>query len=129
MGFRSNFITEDMHYEVPQWFCDKYPDHWIWRNHEGKAFTPIAQPYESKFYNSLNDTEIFQDIQKVLVEQKELNGDSDPGLVLILIHECGGITRVTITPTSISGREPVGWKDVESVGHDYCYGCSSKEGH
>lgn len=126
MGFRSNFITEDMGgVEVPSWFVQKYPKHKDWYNPEnGRHYFPIVQPWESKFYDALADTEIFQDIQKILRERTE----SYPvKVVLILLHECDGITRVEITKDSIRGNEPVEWKTVEHVEHDYCYGCSDIE--
>lgn len=121
MGFRSNFITEDMRgIEVPRWFNEKYPQHYCWRNNNtGQYFFPIMQPWESKFYSALAETEIFLDIQRILRES-----DSTIDIVLILLHECGGITRVKITKEKITGREPTEWKEVESVTHDYCYGCS-----
>lgn len=84
----------------------------------------MVQTWESKFYSTLQDTEIFLDIQKVLAEQKPLYEGHQPSLVLVLLHECGGLTRIKITPASISGREPTEWKDVDHVEHDYCYGCS-----
>ena len=123
MGFRSNFISEDIRgIEVPRWFIEKYPDHTIWHNHErGTYHFPIAQLWESKFYKKFTDTEIFQDIQKVI---KETAIDD---IIIILLHECGGITRVKITADSITGREPTAWKEVDHVEHDYCYGCSDTE--
>lgn len=124
MGFRSNFITEDLGgIEVPTWFTQKYPNHYCWRNNEtGRYFFPIMQPWESKFYSPLEETEIFQDIQKILKERAEKYPEQ---VVLVLLHECGGITLVCITRESITGREPLEWKEVESVEHDYCYGCSA----
>lgn len=124
MGFRSNFITEDMRgVEVPRWFVEKYPDHRPWHNAEtDKYYFPIVQPWESKFYRRLDETEVFKDIQKILQEHPDKNWSAE--IALILLHECGGITRVKITRDSITGREPTAWKEVENVEHDYCYGCS-----
>lgn len=130
MGFRSNFITEDSGIEVPPWFLEKYPDHHTWFNPKsgtGKHFFPISQLWESKFYYRLDETEIFKDIQRVISEHKPLHLGHVPSIVLILLHECGGITRVHIDPNSITGREPTEWKEVEKVEHDYCYGCSDAQ--
>ena len=119
MGFRSNFITEDNYWNIPEWFVEKYPDYQYTKAGEGKRFA-IAQLYESKFYGKLSEDERFTDIQKVLKE----TGHED--IILILLHECGGITRVRIGEDSITAREPVEWKEVEQVEHDYCYRCSDK---
>ena len=119
MGFRSNFITEHMGgIKVPQWFIEKYPDHYI---HGGTTF-PIIQPWESKFYGIMAETEIFQDIQKILIEDGYKNT-----MTLILLHECGGITKASISKDSISAIKPTEWERVECTGHDYCYGCSDVE--
>lgn len=119
MGFRSNFITEDLYGIIPQWFLDKYPNY-TYHTYEDKKSFPLAQLYETKFYSDVNETEKFLDIQKVLKEGKDMPDD----IIVILLHECGGITRVTITKDAITAREPVNWKDVENVTHSYCYGCS-----
>ena len=122
MGFRSNFITEYMPgIEVPEWFVEKYPDRYV-HGEAGKHTFPIIQVWESKFYDLFNETEILKDIQKVLQERADKNWK--PKIVLVLLHECGGITRVEITDDSIRGNEPTEWKEVEAVEHDYCNGCS-----
>lgn len=123
MGFRSNFITEDVRgLLVPQWFIEKYPQHFVGVNSATERCFPIVQWWESKFYSAFAETDIFQDIQKVLAEQK--TETRSPSIVLILLHECRGITRVKITPDAITAKEPTEWKEVSSVEHDYCYGCS-----
>jgi len=126
MGFRSNFITEDIGgIEVPRWFVEKYPNHELRHNIEtDKYYFPIVQPWESKFYSPLAETEIFQDIQKILKEVPSSFSGYLPDITLVLLHECGGITRVKITAESITGREPTDWKEVKEVEHSYCYGCS-----
>jgi len=103
--------------EVPEWFVEKYPDYSYLKLNEKSTFA-IAQLWESKFYEKLSEDERLKDIQRVLLE---VNRDE---IVLILLHECGGITRVKITKTEIIGSEPVTWKKVEYVEHNYCYGCS-----
>lgn len=125
MGFRSTFISEDMRaVEIPAWFIEKYPLHSSWVNDaNGKHFFPIAQLWESKFYAPLAETEIFLDIQRIIQEHQKING-FPKDVVLVLLHECGGITRVKITEDTITGLEPEEWKKVTSVEHNYCYGCS-----
>lgn len=117
MGFRSNFITEYTGDEIPQWFLDKYPNY-VYSEYQGKKEFSIAQLFESKFYDSFEEDERFTDIQKVL---KEIGLDD---IVVILLHECGGITRVKITHDTITAREPIEWKEVGNVEHNYCYRCS-----
>lgn len=121
MGFRSNFITEDRRAPLPNWFIEKYPTYSYRTSEDGVKSFGIAQTWESKFYNDLKEDDRFLDIQKVL---KEIDLEE---IVLILLHECGGITRVHITHNSITGREPTEWKEVENVEHNYCYGCSEKK--
>jgi hypothetical protein len=117
MGFRTTFVTEHTAYNtpLPEWFTDKYPN---WSYNGEKNCLGFAQVYESKFYDKFSEDERFLDIQKVLKELKLTD------IVIVLLHECGGITRVKITQNSISAREPKDWKEVEQVEHDYCYGCS-----
>ena len=118
MGFRSNFIAQVSGYSVLDWFKEKYPE-WNFVGNAGSQ-NCFAQLFESKFYSKFSEDERFLDIQKMLKEQ-EWGGD---GIVIILLHECGGVTRVKITKDSITGREPVDWKNVDCVEHDYCYDCS-----
>lgn len=120
MGFRSNFITESyIGIEIPQWFLDKYPNYSYSKNSEGKETFSIAQLWESKYYQVLEEDERILDIQKIL---KEVDFHA---IVLILLHECGGITRVEIEQDKITSSEPTEWKQVTSVEHDYCYNCST----
>lgn len=124
MGFRSSFVTEHFGQIVPLWFVEKYKDRVFFgksngRDDDGQPHLLLASQLERKFYRAVADEELFMDIQKVL---KEVN--LDIVFPLVLVHECGGITRVEITQDSIRASEPTGWKEVEAVEHDYCYGCS-----
>lgn len=119
MGFRSKMMTEEFQgIQVPDWFISKHPRlHYGWDWY--KPTLSISSRSERKFYSAFKDEELFTDLQKVLVEA-EYTGT----LSVVLLHECGGITLLFITQTSIQGREPTAWKEVEQVGHDYCYDCS-----
>lgn len=119
MGFRSKMMTEDAPgITVPEWFITKHPTlHYAWERH--LPVLSIASRFERKFYDTLATTELFTDIQKVLIEAEYTST-----LSVVLLHECGGLTLVLISKNTIRGREPLLWKDVESVEHDYCYGCS-----
>lgn len=130
MGFRSTMISEDYHREIPEWFVSKWDNiHCHIRipidafgnpTNEGRPYFsfPISTLKERKFYAEFEREELFLDIQKVLKELKIKN------ICVVLLHECGGITKVVISEDKIEGMEPIEWKKVESVTHDYCYGCS-----
>jgi hypothetical protein len=118
MGFRSNFIAEVSGYSIPEWFKEKYPN-WIFHGNTGLQ-NCFAQLFETKFYEKLTEDERFLDVQKMLKEQ-DWGGDE---IIIILLHECGGITRVSIKRDLITAQEPTDWSQVENVEHDYCYGCS-----
>jgi hypothetical protein len=118
MGFRSNFIASVSGYTIPDWFKEKYP---TWQFHGNtESQNCFAQLFESKFYDWIKEDERFLDVQKMLQEQ----GWGGDEIIIILLHECGGITRVSITRDSITAQEPTKWEEVKAVTHDYCYGCS-----
>lgn len=123
MGFRSKMMTENFQgIELPTWFISKYPQyHYSWNTY--KPLLSISSRSERKFYRPFREEELFQDLQKVLIEV-ELRSV----LSVVLLHECGGITLVFVSQEKIYAREPISWKEVEAVEHDYCYGCSELEG-
>ena len=122
MGFRSTLITEDIALECPAWFKKKWKDQLNFSD-KLKRFTnqgfvfPISSKLEAKTYGQWLELE--EDLQKVLNEQDRIED-----LVLVYLHECGGITRVEIHKDAIYYSEPAGWNVVDQVSHDYCYGCS-----
>lgn len=118
MGFRTTMTTEHIYLKIPQEFLDKYPYVRARTIDKGEVTLPLSLDHEIKFYDDFEETEIFKDLQKLIVEQdvKELS--------LVLFHECEGMTKVVITHTEIFGLEPTAFKKVERVEHDYCYGCS-----
>lgn len=117
MGFRSNFIAEVSGYQIPEWFKEKYSE-WSYFENGQSCF---AQLWESKFYSDFTKDERITDIQKMMIENTDWSGE---GIVVVLLHECGGITRLQITKTDIVATEPTEWKKVDHVEHDYCDGCS-----
>lgn len=120
MGFKSTFTTEDWRaLEWPGWFVQKYY-RFIWFSPEWIG--TIASRFEGKTYGEWKD--LHTDIQQVLIEKgREL----PERLVLIYLHECGGITRCQISKDSVCWSEPSEWKKVDEVTHDSCYGCSDCE--
>ena len=118
MGFRSTLVSEDFGQVAPDWFIEKYD--WLsFSSWNGKTCIGISSVNERKFYAEFENTELFIDLQRVL---KELKMKSV--YTVVLLHECGGITLVKISQDEIYGREPLTWKEVKGVEHDYCYGCS-----
>lgn len=115
MGFRSVLITEDNALKIPEWFIIKYAK----VLHFSDGGLPISSQYEFKTYFEMWP-ELLTDFQKVLVENDALYDKLD----LILLHECGGITRYEVYRDKILINEPESWRKVDDVTHDYCYGCS-----
>lgn len=122
MGFRTTATTNETHgLDIPEEFFDKYP--YVAKTPcdrcEGKYHFPMSLTREIKFYNEFERTEMFLDIQKLMIAQ-----DYNSDIVFVLLHECEGITKVHIYKDKILGMEPTAWKSVTSVTHNYCYGCS-----
>ena len=114
MGFRSTFVTEHYPIQWPQWFIDKYERSVFFPEKHGS----ICSRFEAKTYMSWSELDV--DIQKA-INWDELKLDN---VVLVYLHECGGITRVQISKDNILYSEPKEWDETECVTHDYCYGCS-----
>jgi hypothetical protein len=113
MGFRSTFVTQDLGFgrKWPEWFVTR----WGGLCEFGKN-GQLSSVREEKTYGRLD--ELDTDIQKAI---REMEVDE---IVLVYLHECGGITRVQIDHDKILYSEPQTWKVVDGVTHDYCYGCS-----
>ena len=114
MGFRTTLISQDYMVQIPEWFKEKHKQ----VTYNNNSFT-IAILTETKFYDDVKETELFIDIQKLMIDQ-----DFRPSMVLVLLHECGGVTRVEIDRENIRASEPTEWKQVNRVTHSYCYDCS-----
>src|SRR5215216_4675987 len=100
MGFRSGFITEDIDKTLPQWFVDKWG---AVVNFYNSNELPISSKREGKTYAGFAD--LVGDLQKAIEWD-----DEQETLVLIWLHECGGITRVELTRDGIYYAEPTGWR-------------------
>ena len=114
MGFRSMFCTEDFPYQWPDWFREKYQ-----KTIHVPEKGPLSSKRECKFYSAWSELE--EDIQKAV------DWGQYDHLVMVYLHECGGITRVEITKSAIRFTEPTGWRKGTDVTHSYCYGCSNAE--
>ena len=82
----------------------------------GKPSSRFNTVCERKFYDKFEDDEFIQNIRNEMMD--------DESAVGILLHECGGITRLEISKDKVLANEPSGWDTVEHVTHSYCYGCS-----
>jgi hypothetical protein len=113
MGFRSTFITQDLGGPLPDWFVEK------WKNslhfNEGNRL-PISSKREGKYDQA---DELLTDLQKVLPWE-----DEERALVLVWLHECGGITRLEISKRQIQFSEPATWKRCDWPTHYNCFGCT-----
>lgn len=122
MGFRSTMVTEHFGIKMPRWFVEKYP--WLYFGgsngmvEDDSPHLLISSKREVKFYCEFEKQEVFVDLQKVLIEVEVKK------IAVVLLHECAGITLVTVSQDKITGREPLTWKEVTGVEHNYCYGCS-----
>lgn len=114
MGFRSTLTTESLGITWPQWFRDKYADS-IQFTPDGTG--PLHSKRELKTYGMWLD--LHTDIQRAIEWTVNMRS-----LVMVYLHECGGITRCQIEKDKITWSEPDGWRVTEGVEHDYCYGCS-----
>lgn len=115
-------MTEDRSgLEIPDSFFEKYDFLQGVKNETtGKTYLPLSSTVERKFYDPLAETGVFKDIQDLLKKSTY----PEIQIVVILLHECGGITKIEITSESIRGSVPRSWEEVTDIGHDYCYGCS-----
>lgn len=122
MGFRSTIISQEHGLLIPDWFVEKYNKYFhidFTERYGHTWFQPISSKLETKFYEVFKEQELFVDIQKIMIDT-----NFQSTMSIVLLHECGGITVVNINKDYIKGKEPTGWKEVEQVEHNYCYGCS-----
>ena len=115
MGFRSTFTTLDYNIRWPDWFVNKYAETVHFPNAGRGGIRSLG---EYKTYGVWS--ELHTDIQKA-IDWADTGIDT---FIVAFLHECGGITRCRITPTSITWSEPATWKATDGVEHWYCYSCS-----
>ena len=101
MGFRSTIITEDLGgIKLPKWFVQKWSEYYNFgsQSHAKRYYKDntllISSKFENKFYMG-EDEEIFIDIQKIC-QKKDIDK-----FIIVMLHECGGITRVQIEKDKI----------------------------
>lgn len=121
MGFRSTYISEHYAIEYPQWFKDKY---------EVSKGGVIYSSVETKFPG-----EVVLDTWKALKEIKWFEKDYELDFNMVMLHECGGITKAQMGLEYLIIADPTDWEVIEKVteqtdwvnaqGHHlYCYECT-----
>lgn len=120
MGFRSTFTISDCGIDWPQWFVDKYERYvWFSDDHTGT----IAANREVKTYYGFET--LAEDIQRSAIESCHWIGEREWPIMLVYLHECGGITRCRITRDAIQWTQPDAWLEVDEVEHRRCSGCDT----
>lgn len=116
MGYRASAITEHTGVTIPQWFKDKWDKELNIPIYEGEMFraevignprTPISYKYERKYHS-----EVIEDLQKVVAEDKEWSGDN---LKMIMIHEDDKVNRISIYADKVIIEAPTEWEVVEDL--------------
>ena len=110
MGFRTTIISETKYIIWPDWFVKKY-EAVLAANDRG-----LASLIECKARYLIG--EVFVDTQKVL--------QVGQSLLVLMLHECGGVTRCTIEKEKITYIEPTEYVKVDLPTHPFyeCYGCT-----
>jgi len=114
MGFSSTFVTDmGSTSPLPEWFVEKWQD-WVYFRNDNHF------PLSSKTFATVHRNWFFieEDLQKAVA------WDENPHLASILLvymHECGGVTRVEIHKDHIEYHDPLSWRKVAcgNCEHDY----------
>jgi hypothetical protein len=122
MGFRSTFTTEHVDGSFSSAFVSKWQHVVNFRN--GNEL-PLSAKKEAKI--SMTFDGLDKEIQAAFSWPQNVNR-----IVLIWLHECGGISRVEIHRDSILYSEPTEWDVAESLSDDshhgdWCSRCSDVE--
>ena len=107
MGFRTTIISETKYIAWPDWFVKQY-DGVLTVGGRG-----LSSLVECKV-DFLVD-EVFTDTQKCL--------SAEQSLLVLMLHECGGVTRCTIEKEKITYIEPSEYVEVNEPTHPVyeCY--------
>ena len=110
MGFRTTIISETKYIAWPDWFVKQY-DGVLTVGGRG-----LSSLVECKV-DFLVD-EVFTDIQECL--------SAEQSLLVLMLHECGGVTRCTIEKEKITYIEPSEYVEVNEPTHPVyeCHGCT-----
>lgn len=110
MGFRTTIISETKYIAWPDWFVKQYDGV---LTVSGRGLSSLV---ECKV-DFLVD-EVFTDIQECL--------SAEQSLLVLMLHECGGVTRCTIEKEKITYVEPSEHVEVNEPTHPVyeCHGCT-----
>jgi hypothetical protein len=92
MGFRSTLITEYYGFDLPAWFGEKYSEYIAVMDG-----TLIASKIEFQIYNN----NLFEDLQKALIEAGYFEHTKDRVFHVAVLHEDAEISKVVIGKTEI----------------------------
>lgn len=94
MGYRCTLCSNDRPgYELPQWFKDKYQNHF---------FMPDGLTIYTKSERKFYDNEFFEDYQKAMIESGYFNKSYVNKMYLSVLGEDGAAFRVVITKDKIN---------------------------
>ena len=115
MGFRSIFIADNGPINLPSWFLEKWGGYFHFYSSDGgkKKGFPISSPFPIKIGQFEDD--LYPDLQKLV--------EDDRPIILIWLHECGGLTRLELYSDRVVSAEPREWESVERPTHSYCGHC------
>ena len=120
MGFRSAFVTEET-YLWPTWIVEKWSDR---INFPASGVLGCASSQEH-LKCCMSWFDFLQDVQRWLRDDSADRPRSGK-LVLVYLHDCGGLTRVEISATDIVAMDPTGYRLVDASNsgeheeHDLC---------
>ena|ERR1700757_1977920 len=121
MGFRSTYISEDYAIHYPDWFREKYSV-----SDKSVIYSEIEKKYPE---------EVVLDTWKALKEVRWFDKTYDIDFNMVILHECGGVTKVQMGADYLIVADPTDWDVVEHITeptdwinaqghHSYCYGCT-----
>ena len=120
MGFRSTFTTTASAIPIPPWFASKWEDAVHFGGEVGAERFPISSKDEAKAYHWHS---LVEDLS-TLIAQARRSKRLWSELVLLFVHECGGISRVEFGADGTARwSEPADFEECEGPRHSYCYGC------
>ena len=110
MGFRTTIISETKYIAWPDWFVKQYDGV---LTVSGRGLSSLVECKADFLVD-----EVFTDIQECL--------SAEQSLLVLMLHECGGVTRCTIEKEKITYIEPSEYVEVNEPTHPVyeCHGCT-----
>jgi len=98
MSFRTSMFMADSEFSPPQWFIDKWQAELMFSGH------CICSRAERKRTMWL---EVARDIQR---SQAEGSAKYEPSTTMVLVHECGDISRLLIAADTMELNQASSWQ-------------------